>query len=868
MEQFMNYRGIRTSSSPDTSKDGDLSVCQNLEVYNGVLRPSVIKGTEPIKINTSGYTLLYVHHLNNSDVNYIFYDDEPLFYTNRENNLIPFSNIPAVKQVTSIGNTLIIIDREGHINYFLWGEVDESGIKSYKDLGATIPDVAINFSLESSLGKISRFDIDFNPEEWRGKDFNDETKTKVTNTVMAQVNKYIKENATDKGKFIYPFFVRYALRLFDGTLTKHSAPILMIATSGESPVVTKMQNESWSIYGLMHNLCMLASSVNPQLDQWHDIVKSVDIFISQPIYTIDISGECKRLGESPSQFTISKLLYDKDVFPDSVPSPIPQYPFFQHHILFDAFKLLRPQQNFPFEYFVELPQKEDKEIKIEDVSTFHFLKSIDIKQLSQYKEWKKIEIEGDYLQSIEQKEIMTDDYDYNNIKRADKAFVYNNRLNISGVISELFNGYKVPFQKSNGYISYFMDDVQRNNYAVTIFVDIKRDGQIYRVKESAGVFAYGSFPYFFYYPDPNASKVTIMRQYTESGIFKTDFLELPLQKHKFLNGAYFFNNFFEYWDYKTSEEPAITDENIYMPNKIYTSEIGNPFFFPLGGINTIGTGKIQGMSAITRALSQGQFGQFPLLVFSTDGIWALEVSSNGLYSSKQKMSNHICSNTESITQIDGAVLFISSKGLIIIEGGDVYSLSDDVEGCMDDLSFIGINTISLIGRMQKSMIAYDYPNSRVVIFDSSNEVIIYHLVSKTWNTILLDTPIKKAISDYPYNFIQTDKIIRMDKQYECSGEKTNGLIVTRPLKFESLSFKTISQIIHQGNLRTSPETKIYGSYDCINWSYVGDFKSNRASRIPVSFKYYRLVIKTSIDSHEKLSGIRFEIMEKFKNRFR
>ena len=61
-------------------------------------------------------------------------------------------------------------------------------------------------------------------------EFSDNNKTRITDQVLAHINKFIAERSTNKGKFIFPFFVRYAYRLYDGTLTMHSAPILMIAS--------------------------------------------------------------------------------------------------------------------------------------------------------------------------------------------------------------------------------------------------------------------------------------------------------------------------------------------------------------------------------------------------------------------------------------------------------------------------------------------------------------------------------------------------------------------------------------------------------------------------------------------------------------
>ena len=113
-------------------------------------------------------------------------------------------------------------------------------------------------------------------------------------------------------------------------------------------------------------------------------------------------------------------------------------------------------------------------------------------------------------------------------------------------------------------------------------------------------------------------------------------LRVSVRETQFLNGAFFFSDFEAMDKYIVNKNPlqegtflrieelTSQDEVIELPNKIYTSEVNNPFFFPLSGINTIGTGEIKGICSAVKALSEGQFGQFPLYAFTDEGVWALE----------------------------------------------------------------------------------------------------------------------------------------------------------------------------------------------------------------------------------------------------
>lgn len=56
--------------------------------------------------------------------------------------------------------------------------------------------------------------------------------------LMGAINKFIKERVTDKSRFMYPFFARYAVKLYDGSYSYISEPILLIPNSGYVPAVS------------------------------------------------------------------------------------------------------------------------------------------------------------------------------------------------------------------------------------------------------------------------------------------------------------------------------------------------------------------------------------------------------------------------------------------------------------------------------------------------------------------------------------------------------------------------------------------------------------------------------------------------------
>ena len=56
-----------------------------------------------------------------------------------------------------------------------------------------------------------------------------EAQATITNKIKGAINLFIRK-AADNNAHVFPFFVRYALRLYDGSLIKHSPPILILPT--------------------------------------------------------------------------------------------------------------------------------------------------------------------------------------------------------------------------------------------------------------------------------------------------------------------------------------------------------------------------------------------------------------------------------------------------------------------------------------------------------------------------------------------------------------------------------------------------------------------------------------------------------------
>lgn len=136
----------------------------------------------------------------------------------------------------------------------------------------------------------------------------------------------------------------------------------------------------------------------------------------------------------------------------------------------------------------------------------------------------------------------------------------------------------------------------------------------------------------------------------------------------------------EYWS-AFPEERLEQDSHTYGKNEIRVSETGS-LVFENKNTYKVGDGEIIGLARMTMGLSQDNFGRFPLVIFSTDGIYTMAVDSTGtgVYTFQTPMSRVICTNKNSICELDGAVLFAAEGGLMILTDSKVQPFAHHING--------------------------------------------------------------------------------------------------------------------------------------------------------------------------------------------
>lgn len=893
MNKEIKYNGYTASPSDYECPDGDLSVAINFVPEDGAVKPVFPPVVDEEATGFTG-TCVYIHK-NSGYTHYIVREGDAFSWFDKETKkTTSIGSVTNYIKVTSVGNTLIFLTENGLV-YYLW----KGGTTGYLLLGSKIPECPIAFGLQGEVIRTDEFSISFDSisEGSIWNEFSDNNKTRITDQVLAKVNKFIAEESTNKGKFIYPFFVRYAYRLYDGSLTMHSSPVLMIASSDLAPQVFwthitgkgSYTDAKLRVCAAVHTLdyAVILQSRLDMLKKWGDIVRSVDIFISKPIYTYDQNGKCTKFAnaETYDSYCVCKhtnqaasttrfpLRYQRNSF-----NKLYAFTFDPTGLTYPSGRLMIPRRSVD-------AVKED----IRSTSQFYLLESIKIEQLTTTRT--KINVEEDYLQSLVTREVMTDDYDSHDTLIPHYSFTYNSRLNLSNICKRLYDEYNAGamMMHTNGYIANFNGasaDVVDGTSGVVVYYYIKQDGKDIIVEGESCAMATHEAPFIFlFYPNVNAYKAVIVQWN-----YLPTCHEVQLEQHGFLNGSFYFGG----WENPASggnmpsaSSPA--NRTIELPNKIYTSEVNNPFVFPVLGINTVGAGEIKGICSAAKALSEGQFGQFPLYAFTTEGVWALEVSSTGSYSARQPITRDVCINPDGITQLDNAVLFPTDRGIMLISGSQTQCITDDInsEFPFNALSLPGFSKLhDMLGHdpvsdkclptlpftefLERCRMIYDYVHQRVIVYAPDvTYAYVYSMKSKQWGMTFSN--IASSLNSYPEALaIDNDNnIVNFSKI--GSNVSVKGLLLSRPLKLDMPDMlKTIDTIIQRGHFHNgNVQSVLYGSRDLYNWHLVWSSQDHFLRGFSgTPYKYFRIACVTSLSEDENIFGASINFTERLANQLR
>lgn len=927
MIKTIQLRGISRTPSDRATADGGCAESINVHLDQNETAPTLPPKSIYSDIYGTGTgvvrPIVFVHKMPNIE-NYIGFDSNSTGSVSRfcayRGGVITINNAPSLPKteslvsVTSIGNTVIAYTT-GKAYYFLYKEGEYQFLGN--EISAPAIEVISTMAQESVVTGITITDADLKPENtdnmvtnwnWaKDEDSSDhsallETMNNLWDAVVVRLDEIRKD-----GKFYSPFFLRFALRLYNGDYIHLSAPILCGGQSDEwiKAITTTYPNRTITVY-LSTFKVYIRGGYN--VGQWGDIVKSIDIFASSPIFAPHIEAAFTRMYKRTSGGQAT----DNGV------------------IVFEG-----------------MDDGKEQFVKGEVLSKgqFYMIKSISLDNTTDMAKLdsgtmtidNSAAVSGDELLA---QEVLPDAYrSSNQYLPIEATHNYNSRVLLGGAKEILCRGnakinslqaygsreeeteqglywpskfalrYKIV-DPNNGEVSYVLGSTSSGEIIAGYLLSQNSAGANTELQygvtfPSVGQYFQWAKPYaWIAYPDTRCTEVELS-VFPYMGTTPTTY-RIPLEPHPLLECAYAFVGFGNVVYDGASTISRATTENrvISQANKIYQSDFENPWLFPASGIITF-SDKVIDTAMTSVPLSEGQFGQFDVYVFTGGGIRALTVASDGTFlanNAKPNIAEHIAL-PGTITSLEQSVIFITERGVMLLMGGTVMDLSTNLNGkpiAIDDaLSSILVQSLwgtvrgsafaneTLMAFMKGATPAYDSKGGRIIFFRSGKTYAYeYRLETKTWHKIMFEKSqgTLRVLNDFPnctvstvnslsgyevgvYDFstILDDTNIYTDfKDGDTPPDpRIYGIILTRPFDLDmpdvrkSINDLRIRGMYHRKNVQYILE----GSMDGINWKVLSSLRGG-------SYKLFRLAILTKLNPMERISWVEVDCEARYNNKLR
>src|ERR1035437_3905453 len=485
---------------------------------------------------------------------------------------------------------------------------------------------------------------------------------------------------------------------------------------------------------------------------------------------------------------------------------------------------------------------------------------------------------------VNQDEISVDNFTHHTLL-PQKQMVYNSRLHAIDYKTLFSRGFPVSFFAANTGIGQFpASTVSPNPFTAYwfILVTIKTSTGISTVvRYSTVVTDNYSDLNMLSYPDSRATSMTIYEN-KGSGYFRKQTFKLTASTLQ--NYAYYiapdlkpipFTSFAIGTNATIPTE--INREDIHR-NGLKVSALDNPFTFPAANTYIAGSGIARNAASNSMRASEGQFGQYPVYILTSEKIYAMNVGNGDVVYSNITPISDETPISDILCQTPFGIVFVGKRGIFVINGQQVTFLSALIEektlpnslsvAAPDFLTFIATLTTILYNKQQNELIftnvsAYNY---------------VLNIDSKMW--YLSTEKIDYAVGNvYPELFVVDNLAIKDYSLSESPG--TSISIVTRPMFFGIDEVKKMARTIFRGlfyNLNTDnslnePFISLYGSNDGEHFALLRGFimpapKQGRDYKdfdlgimTRAAYRNYLLSIQCEIDEESEIINIESEVVK-------
>jgi hypothetical protein len=520
----------------------------------------------------------------------------------------------------------------------------------------------------------------------------------------------------------------------------------------------------------------------------------------------------------------------------------------------------------------------------------------------------------------------------------DVSFVYNRRLHLANIkttlhggfsfekfgmtqrdasvadgryMEPMFNGYafadyrQYKFEKAPDYVS------------IVIAVDIKTEGGVKTVYSRYMPTTVDSLYFwlnpYFSYPDSRAVKARFYYEISAPAGPCVLIHEIELTPSALLNLSYHIStdsekttvippvpNRVEHigesnWDEILTKAEYLQIENINPvtyteTGKLKVSELDNPFVFPNRNTYVIGNGSILAMATIAIRIPEGSFGQYPLYVFTTNGIYALSVGTGEvLYASQSTPTSYEIPISNIVCQTPFGVAFVSPRGICIISGQQAELLTSQLQQPPQNLNMqsdvllegVLLNPPANFTEFLKTVehILYNPSENELIMHDRDSDFgYVYCFDSKQFyqTNEKFDDAVQNT---FPELLVIEDKKIKDYSQPQSPLAHVS--FITRPLLFGTPDIKRLERMILRAslfNIQNPAEGKTsflvnWYSMDEVNFRILRGIALNPSSRKDIDmgmftgskYRQFMLALAGVMDEKSEIRFLETEIEKEYQN---
>jgi hypothetical protein len=824
-------RGVTTTSNYD---DGDMYSLVNLRLKGGALQPILPYGD--VGSMPARFDDVYVHR--NADwehwIGVFVSRSEPVLtqvaWFEVGGDVVEWiaENLPdKINSVEQSGNLLVFTsDRSQYYALFIDGH--------YRWYGE-LPDLPV-----VEFGCYDEFSEDLDGDDYKTRyvEFKEDilideklSRLKTWETdIKARINTGIKrvdylytnnasvnDNTYDfNGLFHDAFFVRYTFRLYDDSYISYSPPVLLMPGSNILDLLTvslavefmgEVLYEKGLLAGAIKNALydmafrtrltgLKVAGFMPgmkydfsALRQYKDLIKSVDIFISpyvgiSNVDNIDIILE--NLTLKPAELVEWRGRYISSI-------------------------------------------TSEMERRVRDMSSFYLIKSIPVGEDSGGVYIPLLAKDDDETLSairnlVHQPQL--EESTFIHMEGAKKTFSYNGRLHMADITTTFFNGFTPPFFRVgtnegwgayNGVKGGFILAPDQIIITETKIQAGSSIGYVYNVFQNTGTesLQFGMCSAMISYPDIRAKQMTFYLTHPSISNYWHRMKTIELKEHDFLNIAYYLQEGLRPIGISGAgvmmEVPAVdtgVDFIVRAENEMRVSDVNNPLVYNNKNSLVFGSGRVMNMSNVLMNVSNDNYGQYPLYVFTAGGVYTLSVSEGDIpYSSVLQPVYAEAPLSDIVCPTSLGVVFVSRRGLMFINGTRLDYLTGGVEERPEELRLpevAGSTEVLYDSGMSEMFTEYIKGVTSLTYNSYYNEIIVAD-DTKPYGWILdLDSGAmcrttnragRQVRNAFPasYNFYDT---VVFDINKEAGGADVR--MITRPLRYGTPDVKRMERIILRG----------------------------------------------------------------------